>query len=663
MVNLLQLNRLRTLIIAAMVLFVFVLPMTMGLAAAAAQSTAPRVAAGAQPANGLIPRAYLPLVARSEPPTVEPPAEWTEVVRSPVDISGTGWQAPGQWRRVGWQAYHIGAVTGPICWSASDPGCTYYPYEPTNGPEGNWWKESYDASGWRTPGIVDWNRQWDRYGWTPIPAIGKHVSKAEPGWPNGVTDLLRRNFNIQIGCTVGDAQIKLFSDNTSRWYINGTLVAESQASSGTVRRISTTPFLAGSNLLAVQVSNDNVSPDNNPMGVQYILEVKLRCRPISPTPTTTRTPTSTPTSTLTNTPTPTSTPTNTPTGTLTNTPTPTATPTKTPTPTSTSTSTPTPTKTPTVTPDPHLQLSKSAAPTTYSYAGQVITYTYVVTNTGNVTLSGPIIVTDDRLGAFPCSTATSLAPGASVVCTRNYVIQAGDLGNAAYLPAQQPANATYGPWLSGANSTVDVTLSNVALGSGIPNGIYAGWCIQDHIFGVLNNQPITLYSSIGQSLPPDAAGLPWNEINYVLNHKIRGAGKTDLEFFQDVQTAIWLLLGETNPDWGTSPESLQMVAEANAHPDFVPGVGNIVAVIVYSDGMSTADPNSFQETIIEVKLNQITNHALATATFDGRTITSNQVRVTIKYVPPWVAPAFAKQTMLKPYPTFKYKSQMPSRTP
>ena len=222
--------------------------------------------------------------------------------------------------------------------------------------------------------------------------------------------------------------------------------------------------------------------------------------------------------------------------------------------------------------------------------------------------------------------------------------------------------ATYGPWLSGANSTVDVTLSNVALGSGIPNGIYAGWCIQDHILVALYSQPITLYSSIGLSLPSDVSGLPWNEINYVLNHKIRGAGKTDLEFFQDVQTAIWLLLGEPNPDWGTSPESLQMVAEANAHPDFVPGIGNIVAVIVYSDGMGT-DPNSFQENIIEVKLNKITNHAIATATFDGRTITSNQVQVTIKFVPPWAALAFAKQTMPKPYPTFKYKSQMPSRTP
>jgi hypothetical protein len=76
---------------------------------------------------------------------------------------------------------------------------------------------------------------------------------------------------------------------------------------------------------------------------------------------------------------------------------------------------------------PQLRLTKSANPTIFSYAGQVIVYTYVVQNTGNVTLSGPFNINDNKLGTFQCGTATSLAPGASISCTRNYTIQATDI--------------------------------------------------------------------------------------------------------------------------------------------------------------------------------------------------------------------------------------------
>ncbi|HEX2912156.1 MAG TPA: hypothetical protein VH186_15205, partial [Chloroflexia bacterium] len=75
-----------------------------------------------------------------------------------------------------------------------------------------------------------------------------------------------------------------------------------------------------------------------------------------------------------------------------------------------------------------LTLTKAANPTSYSAAGTTITYTYVAKNEGNVTLSGPVKISDDKLGSFDCdASVTSLAPGASVTCTKSYVTTQTDL--------------------------------------------------------------------------------------------------------------------------------------------------------------------------------------------------------------------------------------------
>jgi uncharacterized repeat protein (TIGR01451 family) len=72
-------------------------------------------------------------------------------------------------------------------------------------------------------------------------------------------------------------------------------------------------------------------------------------------------------------------------------------------------------------------LTKSASPTTYSTAGQVITYTYVITNTGNVPIMYPLQINDSVLGGqvIPC---TAIAPcGGTATYTRTYTITADDL--------------------------------------------------------------------------------------------------------------------------------------------------------------------------------------------------------------------------------------------
>ena len=78
-----------------------------------------------------------------------------------------------------------------------------------------------------------------------------------------------------------------------------------------------------------------------------------------------------------------------------------------------------PTDTETVTADqnPALQIVKTASPLSYDAVGQVIGYSYEVTNVGNVTISGPISVFDDNVDAAAICPAGSLDPGASLNCT------------------------------------------------------------------------------------------------------------------------------------------------------------------------------------------------------------------------------------------------------
>jgi len=79
-----------------------------------------------------------------------------------------------------------------------------------------------------------------------------------------------------------------------------------------------------------------------------------------------------------------------------------------------------------------LSLVITAAPANFSEADQKITYTYVITNEGNVTILSPFQVTDDHVNngdPFNCGAENQqVAPKASVTCTGNYTIAQDDFG-------------------------------------------------------------------------------------------------------------------------------------------------------------------------------------------------------------------------------------------
>ena len=80
--------------------------------------------------------------------------------------------------------------------------------------------------------------------------------------------------------------------------------------------------------------------------------------------------------------------------------------------------------------NPTLSLNKSstfAGP--MNAVGQVLTYDYLVTNTGNITMTADITVTDDKIATVTCPAlpAGGLAPNASITCTASQTVTLADL--------------------------------------------------------------------------------------------------------------------------------------------------------------------------------------------------------------------------------------------
>jgi uncharacterized repeat protein (TIGR01451 family) len=110
---------------------------------------------------------------------------------------------------------------------------------------------------------------------------------------------------------------------------------------------------------------------------------------------------------------------------------------------------------------PAISLAKTAASGTYDAIGQVVTYTYVITNTGNVILSATQYIVTDNLvnggAAFDCGAPQVLAIGASITCTNTYKITSSDLSSGS---VTNLATATNGSQTSPvATATITATAS------------------------------------------------------------------------------------------------------------------------------------------------------------------------------------------------------------
>jgi uncharacterized repeat protein (TIGR01451 family) len=111
-------------------------------------------------------------------------------------------------------------------------------------------------------------------------------------------------------------------------------------------------------------------------------------------------------------------------------------------------------------PAPKLTITKTADPTTFSAAGQTITYTIVLTNSGNVAVTDPS-VTDSLVTGLHCVVPlpASLAPGAKITCTATHVTTADDVTAGSWKNTATGA-ATYGE--TPLSVTADATVTFVS---------------------------------------------------------------------------------------------------------------------------------------------------------------------------------------------------------
>jgi uncharacterized repeat protein (TIGR01451 family) len=215
---------------------------------------------------------------------------------------------------------------------------------------------------------------------------------------------------------------------------------------------------------------------------------------------------------------------------------------------------------------PALSLQKAATETSYDAAGQTLHYTYTLINSGNVTLSAPYAVTDDKTSVTCPSTPTTLAPGDTVQCHATYSTLQSDVDNGSVVN-HATATAKFG------TSTVT---SNQATAE-VP---------------AVQKPKLTLEKAAAES----SYNAPGQTLHYT--YTLTNSGNVTL-----------------SAPYAVSDDKTSVTCPST--PATLPPGQSVQCSATYTTTLSDVDAGS------------VTNHATATAKFGDTTVTSNQAQVTV----------------------------------
>jgi len=79
--------------------------------------------------------------------------------------------------------------------------------------------------------------------------------------------------------------------------------------------------------------------------------------------------------------------------------------------------------------EPSISIAKSTTATEFTSVGEIVSYDYLVTNTGNVTLTEAITVSDDKIETVTCPAlpAGGLQPTGTLTCSADYSVTQADI--------------------------------------------------------------------------------------------------------------------------------------------------------------------------------------------------------------------------------------------
>jgi len=147
---------------------------------------------------------------------------------------------------------------------------------------------------------------------------------------------------------------------------------------------------------------------------------------------------------------------------------------------------------------PELAITKTAGETSFDAVGDVLTYEYLVENTGNVTLTGAITVADDRISTVACPALpmAGLAPTETLTCSATYVVTQADIDAGEVLNVASASNGGTTSPTDTATVTADQAPALTTIKSALSNTYNVPGQMIDYEYEVINSGNTTITDPI-----------------------------------------------------------------------------------------------------------------------------------------------------------------------